>query len=1551
MSYWIEYIRQSNQTTDYLIQSLVINSNMKRKNENRESYYSDQSSDESQEEYEEIGVDDMEEDYDTDLIQRINGTEVLDNTNTEQHDFEILEEEMEKTKDPFYRTQLTKEDTDKLIRPTPDDDYLDEGLQFMPIKVEYDVGYRDTEKYGKSRKAELYLDIFGNTKEGYDVRCKVMGFKPYFYVEITKELFEDENFLFNNALYDKIDLIGIKLIKELEVVVSIEKLVKKSSYIHSYESKYFFKVTCGFPFYVNKLRTILEEGLDIPTFGITKFLTYESNVAFHIRCMIDKRINGCSWIELKKNGFHIVKYKESHCSIEVEVHKDDLTVHKPGTTWYEIAPIRLLSYDIECLGTGDHFPDALLGDKIICISLVVQDTNKKERTSIVLALDETAQFEGCTTYWFDREDDLLMAFKEMMVAINPDLLTGYNISKFDNSYIFKRAASLNIPDFFKLSKIKYKTCNLKISNSYSAQSGSKVSENAIIYGRTSFDMHPIIIGTGFKFNDYTLNTVSREILKDQKNDLHYSHIPRLFSGASEKKDGKTIEFKATPETRSRIASYCEKDSVLPLCLINKIKSIETYVESSRVIGIPIHDLVERGASLRSYAQYLRYCQEFGYLVPVNPCKKENYQGATVIKPKMGYHTDYVSCGDFNSLYPSIMIYINGDPSTYIPPERLKFYKKEEYNEYEVKVLNKNGDYMFTKKHAFIKKEILEGNLCIIEKTLLGERAKVRNEMKGLNKKLSPLVVKKNILGKLDKNDRNEILEEYNKLIKEQEEILKKNSENKSAKNELCDLLVEIEVLQSINEEDYKKRSSMEAEITYIKSYLDILDKRQLALKVCANSLYGWIAASTNSTACVPVSETITSVGRELIEKSKVYVEKVFNIENGYDYDSEIIYGDSVVGDTPILCRNPQVGNSFYTTIEEISDEFITIGDKEYSTTELEVWSDKGFTKIKKVIRHKTTKKIYRISTPTGSVDVTEDHSLLDENAEKIKPSEVDIGTILLHHNLPDLVTHFQKIDAGDAWKWGYMMAYIKRMKQIVLKEDTIVPKEISDCTEEVVDSYLEGYNTGLSGILSGVRFKKKSGHYKNEICDCTFVLSGFIFKKKIDAAIFFSLASSMGYHVLTDLSDSKKYPYGIEFFVGDSGEHSENTDKIIKKELILIDKEQYVYDLETENHHFAAGIGRMIVHNTDSIMIKQKYKMKPTIQKAMDDSKIIVAKTTKYLQDLLGSTVLNMGWEKTYDGMILQKKKKYVGLKYEDGKDGKIDSKGLDDVRRETTRMTKELILKLYIAIFFDHDIKKCKTLIKEAISKLLMRSVSIYDLISSKKLKSEEMYKSRPIHLVLNEKLKQRGSEGYRAGDRVLFVVLAGSKFKYKKTNTKGKVVMSDDKVSDRGEDPLYAHYNNLKLDIDYYLEVQLKKPLTRIFSYVIKDIHKLFEGDHMRHKVDVTPKVFAMSKFVFKVEKCMNCGVVIDMEDLCKGPVCKKCEQEGMLKIKHMEVTEKKLEIKKKEKKCLEECYKCQGFEGDVLCSNVNACANFWVKGGVEKQLKEMEEVISKFKKIEWL
>ena len=70
-----------------------------------------------------------------------------------------------------------------------------------------------------------------------------------------------------------------------------------------------------------------------------------------------------------------------------------------------------------------------------------------------------------------------------------------------------------------------------------------------------------------------------------------------------------------------------------------------------------------------------------------------------------------------------------------------------------------------------------------------------------------------------------------------------------------------------------------------------------------------------------------------------------------------------------------------------------------SSSNLQTWSDKGWTPIKSVIRHKIDpkkKRIFRIRTQSGStIDVTEDHSLLDANGRPVRPTDCRVGDTLL----------------------------------------------------------------------------------------------------------------------------------------------------------------------------------------------------------------------------------------------------------------------------------------------------------------------------------------------------------------------------------------------------------------------------------------------------------------------------------------------------------------------------------------------------------------------------
>jgi predicted transposase YbfD/YdcC len=133
----------------------------------------------------------------------------------------------------------------------------------------------------------------------------------------------------------------------------------------------------------------------------------------------------------------------------------------------------------------------------------------------------------------------------------------------------------------------------------------------------------------------------------------------------------------------------------------------------------------------------------------------------------------------------------------------------------------------------------------------------------------------------------------------------------------------------------------------------------------------------------------------------------FDPEVPVDLGIQVVYGDSVTGDTPLLLKKDNM--VYIETIQSIFDidkkkeypgfkmfdKTIRL-EKEFSTTDYQIWTDIGWVDIKKVIRHRCDKKIYRVLTHTGCIDVTEDHSLIRDTLEPIKPKDLKIGDSLLH---------------------------------------------------------------------------------------------------------------------------------------------------------------------------------------------------------------------------------------------------------------------------------------------------------------------------------------------------------------------------------------------------------------------------------------------------------------------------------------------------------------------------------------------------------------------------
>lgn len=222
-------------------------------------------------------------------------------------------------------------------------------------------------------------------------------------------------------------------------------------------------------------------------------------------------------------------------------------------------------------------------------------------------------------------------------------------------------------------------------------------------------------------------------------------------------------------------------------------------------------------------------------------------------------------------------------------------------------------------------------------------------------------------------------------------------------------------------EDMKDTSSVEYEDK--KRMITVLDKRQLSYKVSCNSMYGGYGVRRGYLPFMTGAMCVTAKGRQSIEKAAKFL-----VEN---FGAKLIYGDSVSGDTPILVRYEnqsvdilridemgEVWNPYEVFKKQDSNRFekqqtlpfLSSGKKRIMNI-IEVWTGECWSRVRRVIRHKTVKKMYRVETPTGCVDVTEDHSLLDQYKQKVKPTELTIGS-QLYHSFPP-VEDFLEIEFKD----------------------------------------------------------------------------------------------------------------------------------------------------------------------------------------------------------------------------------------------------------------------------------------------------------------------------------------------------------------------------------------------------------------------------------------------------------------------------------------------------------------------------------------------------------
>lgn len=182
--------------------------------------------------------------------------------------------------------------------------------------------------------------LYGITQSGNSVLAHIYGFRPYFYIRVPEDFGDQHIETFQKTLNEivlkncpRTHLQHFSESNEPELILNVERTKQSSIYGYQESKLYnFLKITLAIPQVMPTARKALENntGIHINNYGrIQTNVTYETNIDFETRFMVDTLLMGCNWIELKAGMFQQRKVPMSHCQIELETTWDGFISHNP----------------------------------------------------------------------------------------------------------------------------------------------------------------------------------------------------------------------------------------------------------------------------------------------------------------------------------------------------------------------------------------------------------------------------------------------------------------------------------------------------------------------------------------------------------------------------------------------------------------------------------------------------------------------------------------------------------------------------------------------------------------------------------------------------------------------------------------------------------------------------------------------------------------------------------------------------------------------------------------------------------------------------------------------------------------------------------------------------------------------------------------------------------------------------------------------------------------------------------------------------------------------
>lgn len=387
---------------------------------------------------------------------------------------------------------------------------------------------------------------------------------------------------------------------------------------------------------------------------------YEHDILFVRRYLIDKDLRPLTWVD-----------------VEGELKNGEMEVRGFHPLEAEPPEMKVLAFDTEVYNPKGT-PRAKT-DPIIMVSLASNTGLRKVLTwrKPDVSLDFVEVLKN--------EKETLRRFCEIVKDGDYDIIIGYNSDNFDFPYLRDR--------------LKYLGMELALGRAEAKleMKGRRGLKEARIRGRPHLDLYHIIRRT-VKLSSYVLENVVLELLGEEK-----KKIP----------GGKLWEYwDARGERLKEFLRYSMEDAETTLRLGEKFLPLQ--YELTRIVQQPLFDVSRMTAGQLVEWLLMKEASRSGELIPNRPAgaeytkrMMETYLGGYVKEPKKGI-VENVAVFDFRSLYPSVIVTHNIDPSTLV---------REGGEGEEAPV----GGYRFTKEKKGFIPQILQG--------LIKRRARIKERMK------------------------------------------------------------------------------------------------------------------------------------------------------------------------------------------------------------------------------------------------------------------------------------------------------------------------------------------------------------------------------------------------------------------------------------------------------------------------------------------------------------------------------------------------------------------------------------------------------------------------------------------------------------------------------------------------------------------------------------------------------------------------------------------------------------------------------------------------------